>query len=316
MRRTGLRWGLRIARWPVWSSWRHCRSPASRARRTASGRPTAATSANTRYSPLDQINAANFNKLEIAWRFKTDSLGPRPEFNFEVDAADGRTASSTRPPARAAPSSRSTRRPASMLWMHSEHEGARGAAAPRQLSGRGLAYWTDGREERILYVTPGYRLIALDAKTGVPVAGFGKNGVVDLKQDDDQEIDLVTGEIGLHADADRRRKTSIIVGAAHLTGGVPKSKTNVKGYVRGFDVRTGKRLWIFHTIPRPGEFGNDTWEKDSWSYTGNAGVVGADVGRRRARHGLPAGRAADRRLLRRPSSRQRPVRREPRRASI
>ena len=64
----------------------------------------------------------------------------------------------------------------------------------------------------------------------------------------------------------------IVIGAAHQTGGVPKSKTNEKGYIRGFDVRTGKRLWIFHTIPRPGEFGNDTWLNDSWSYTGNAGV--------------------------------------------
>ena len=61
-----------------------------------------------------------------------------------------------------------------LLWVHGEHEGARGASAPRQLSGRGLAYWTDGKEERILYVTPGYRLIALDAKTGAPVPSFGK----------------------------------------------------------------------------------------------------------------------------------------------
>ena len=83
--------------------------------------------------------------------------------------------------------------------MHSEREGARGEAAPRQLSGRGLAYWTDGRDERILYVTPGYRLVALDAKTGTPVSSFGRNGVVDLKQDNDQAMDLVTGEIGLHA---------------------------------------------------------------------------------------------------------------------
>ena len=78
-------------------------------------------------------------------------------------------------------------------------------------------------------------------------------------------------------------KNVVIVGAAHKSGGVPTGKTNVKGYVRGFDVRTGKRLWIFHTIPRPGEFGNETWEKDSWSYTGNAGVVGADQHRRGAR---------------------------------
>src|SRR4030081_1218243 len=86
-----------------------------------------------------------------------------------------------------------------LLWVHGEHEGARGTAAPRQLSGRGLAYWTDGREERILYVTPGYRLIALNAKTGNLVPTFGDGGIVDLKLEDDQEIDLVTGEAGLHA---------------------------------------------------------------------------------------------------------------------
>ncbi len=138
-----------------------------------------------------------------------------------------------------------------MLWMHSEDEGARGEAAPRQLSGRGLAYWTDGKEERILYVTPGYRLVALDAKTGTPIPSFGKNGVVDLKLDDDQDIDLVTGEVGLHS-TPVVAKDVVIVGAAHLAGGDPNSKKNVKGYVRGFDVRTGKRLWIFHTIPAAG----------------------------------------------------------------
>ena len=160
-----------------------------------------------------------------------------------------------------------------LLWMHSEQEGERGSNAPRQLSGHGVAYWSDGKEERILYVTPGYRLIALDAKTGTPVPSFGKNGVVDLKQDDDQEIDLITGEVGLHS-TPIVAKNVVIVGAAHLTGGVPRSRKNVKGYVRGFDVRTGKRLWIFHTIPRPNEYGIETWEKDSWSYTGNTGVWG------------------------------------------
>jgi quinoprotein glucose dehydrogenase len=160
-----------------------------------------------------------------------------------------------------------------MLWMHSEQEGARAEAAPRQLSGHGVAYWSDGQAERILYVTPGYRLIALDAKTGVPVASFGKSGVVDLKLDDDQEMDLITGSVGLHS-TPIVAKNVVIVGAAHLEGGIPKSKSNVKGYVRGFDVRTGKRLWIFHTIPKPGEFGIESWMNDSWSYTGNAGVWG------------------------------------------
>ena len=70
----------------------------------------------------------------------------------------------------------------------------------------------------------------------------------------------MTGEVGLHA-TPMSSNDVIVVGAAHLPGSAPKSKTNEKGYVRGFDVRTGKRLWIFHTIPRPGEFGNDTWEK-------------------------------------------------------
>ena len=226
---------------------------------------------HTRYSPLDQIDASNFNKLELAWRFKTDNLGPRPEYQFESTPLMAKgvlysTAGSRRAVVALDAAT------GEMLWMHSENEGARGAAAPRQLSGRGLAYWSDGRDDdRILYVTPGYRLIALNAKTGVPVANFGQKGVVDLKLEDDQEMDLVTGEIGLHS-TPAVAKNVVIVGAAHKTGGNPKSRRNEKGYVRGFDVRTGKRLWIFHTIPLPGEFGNDTWERDSWSYTGNTGV--------------------------------------------
>jgi quinoprotein glucose dehydrogenase len=139
------------------------------------------------------------------------------------------------------------------------------------LSGRGLAYWKGGGDERIFYVTPGYRLLALDARTGVPVPGFGHQGAVDLKLDDDQDIDLVNGEVGLHATPIVGGDV-VIVGAAHRDGSAPRSKTNVKGYVRGFDARTGKRLWIFHTIPSPGEFGHDTWEKDSSAYTGNTGV--------------------------------------------
>ena len=226
---------------------------------------------NTRYAPLDQINASNFSKLELAWRFKTDSLGPRPEFQFEsTPLMAGGIVYSTAGTRRAVAALDAAT--GELIWMHSEREGPRGAAAPRQLSGRGLAYWSDGAgDSRILYVTPGYRLVALDAKTGVPVAAFGEHGVVDLKKDDDQEIDLVTGEVGLHA-APIVARDVVIVGAAHRSGGVPRSRMNVKGYVRGFDVRSGRRLWIFHTIPSPGEYGNDTWEKDSWTYTGNAGV--------------------------------------------
>ena len=231
---------------------------------------------NTRYAPLDQINAANFDKLEIAWRFKTDYLGPRREFQLEATPLMVKgviyTTAGTRRDVIALDAATGE-----LIWSHQEPEGARGNAAPRQLSGHGVAYWTDGssdhRDERILYVTPGYRLIALNAKTGQPIPTFGHNGAVDLKQDDDQEIDLITGEVGLHS-TPVVAKNVVIVGAAHKSGGVPASRHNVKGFVRGFDVKTGKRLWIFHTIPQAGEYGADTWEKDSASYTGNAGVWG------------------------------------------
>jgi quinoprotein glucose dehydrogenase len=227
--------------------------------------------ASTRYSPLDQINASNFNKLQLAFRFKTENLGPRPEFQYQATPlmVNGRlyTTAGTR---RAVVSLDATN--GEMLWMYSMNEGKRGEAAPRQLSGRGLSYWSDGKEERIIYVTPGYMMVALDAKTGRPVPGFGTNGIVDLKQGLDQEgLDLTTAEIGLHS-APIISKDVIVIGAAHREGGAPKSKTNVKGYIRGFDVRTGKRVWIFHTIPLKGEAGFETWDPDAAQYTGNTGV--------------------------------------------
>ena len=227
--------------------------------------------AATRYSPLDQINASNFNKLQLAFRFKTENLGPRPEFQFQSTPlmVNGRlfTTAGMR---RAAVALDATS--GEMLWMHSINEGKRGEAAPRQLSGRGLSYWSDGKEERVIYVTPGYQMVALDAKTGQRVKGFGTDGIVDLKTGLDQEgLDLTTAEIGLHS-APIIAKDVIVIGAAHREGGAPKSKMNVKGYIRGFDVRTGKRVWVFHTIPMKGEFGFDTWDPDAANYTGNTGV--------------------------------------------
>jgi len=233
---------------------------------------------NHHYSPLDQITAANFNSLEVAWRFKTDSLGPRPEFKLEGTPLEINGVLYT---------TGGTRRSVVALdavtgelrWVHSEREGARAAASPRQLSGRGVAYWTDGpgnKDERILYVTTGYRLVALDAKTGSRIQGFGKDGIVDLKEGAvfgvDQQIDLVKGEIGLHATPAVTADGVVMIGSAFLEGGTPKTHNNTKGLVRGYDVRTGKRLWTFNTIPRAGEFGADTWEKDSWATTGNVGV--------------------------------------------
>ena len=225
-----------------------------------------------RYQPLDQINGENFNKLEVAWQFKTDNLGNRPEFILQCTPLliKGRLFATA-----------GTRRDVicldaangELLWMHrTPDEGPRARIAPRQLSGRGVGYWSEGDKERILYVTIGYQLVSLDAKTGLPDPEFGVGGVVDLKQNIDQQLDPDTADIGLHS-APTIAKGVVIIGAAHTAGNTPKIKSNVKGYVRGFDVKTGKRLWIFHTIPLKGEFGYDTWLKPgSAEAAGNTGA--------------------------------------------
>jgi len=251
---------------------------------TASGQPSTkngewphytADLTGSRYSPLDQINGANFGKLEIAWRFKTDNFGPFPEFKLEGTPLMVKgvlyTTAGTRRSVIALDA-----RTGELIWSHRLPEGKRAGMSPRQLSGRGVAYWTDGRgDERILYNTTGYRLVALNAKTGQPIASFGNQGVVDLKtgaiKGADQQIDLESGEIGIHSTPTVAGNT-VIVGAAFREGMTVNTHNNTKGLVRAFDVRTGKQLWRFNTIPRPGEFGNETWEENSWSYNGNTGV--------------------------------------------
>ena len=228
--------------------------------------------ASTRYSPLDQIDGDNFNELELVWRMKTDNFGAEPEYNFEstplmVDGVVYTTAGTRRAVVAVDAGT------GEYLWMHRLDEGERGSAAPRRLSGRGLAYRDAGASGQILYVTPGYQLIALDAATGDRVPGFGTDGIVDLMQNMDQEIDPISGEIGLHSTPMVAGDT-IIIGAAHVPGSAPRSMRNTKGYVRGFDADTGARRWIFHTIPGGDEFGNDTWLNESWRYTGNTGVWG------------------------------------------
>ncbi|MEP7353449.1 MAG: PQQ-binding-like beta-propeller repeat protein [Acidobacteriota bacterium] len=227
---------------------------------------------NTRYSPLTQIDADNFSKMQVAWTFSTANLGPIAEANLEstplvIDGVFYSTAGDRRDVVALDAAT------GEQLWVHREDEGKRAEVSPRRLSGRGLSYWADGNDKRVVYFTQGYRMIELDARTGLRIASFGTNGAVDLKEDDDQVIDPMSSEIGIHATPAIGRNT-IVVGAAHKPGGLPTSKTNIKGYVRGYDVRTGKRKWIFHTIPKPGEFGIDSWQNDSWSYTGNTGAWG------------------------------------------
>jgi quinoprotein glucose dehydrogenase len=229
----------------------------------------------SRYSPLDQINASNFDKLQVAWRFKTDNFGPYPEYKLEGTPIMIRgvlyATAGTRRSAIALDA-----KTGELIWSHSLREGARATHSPRQLSGRGLSYWTDGAgDERIIYVTTGYRLVQLNAKTGALVTGFGTNGIVDLKvgvvRGTEQPIDLETGEIGVHT-APTVVGDMVIVGSAMKEGATVASHNNTKGLVRAFDIRTGKQVWRFDTIPRPGQPGNETWDNNSWEINGNVGV--------------------------------------------
>ena len=229
----------------------------------------------SKYSPLDQVNATNFNKLEVAWRFKTDNLGTRPEYKLEGTPIMVKGNIYTTGGTRRSVVSLDAKT-GELNWVYSLREGTRAAIAPRQLSGRGVNYWTDGKgDERIVFVTTGYRLVELNAKTGQPVTSFGRQGIVDLKEGvvygNNQQIELETGEIGLHS-VPTVTKELIIVGSAFKEGMTVITHNNSKGIVRAYDARTGRRVWTFNTIPRPGEFGNDSWEENSWAFNGNTGV--------------------------------------------
>ena len=119
-------------------------------------------------------------------------------------------------------------------------------------------------------ISPGYQLVALNAKTGTPIPGFGSSGLVELLNGLDR-TNIPPGVIGATSPPIVIRDV-VVVGAALGVGAVPKSKENVPGYTRGYDVRTGKLLWTFHTVAQAGEPGNETWEDGSWKYTGNTGV--------------------------------------------
>ncbi len=224
----------------------------------------------TGYSPLDQIDRQNVADLEIAWRWKADNFGPRPELKYSVTPImvnDVLYATAGFRRAAVAIDAQS----GETLWTFRIDEGLRGERAPRRNSGRGVAYWTDtAGDDRIFLVTPGYHLVALNAKTGLPILSFGEDGVVDLKKGLDRPVDgmaaigsssppVIVGNV-------------LVVGAALEVGLRPPSMRNVPGHVRGYDVRTGERLWIFHTIPEPGEFGFETWQDSAWTFTGNAAV--------------------------------------------
>jgi quinoprotein glucose dehydrogenase len=230
-----------------------------------------------RYSPLDQINADNVGELEIAWRFSTGNFGPgvdfvNPSTPLEIDGILYANIASTRNVVALDATS------GQVLWLWRPQEGARFDEAPRKGAGRGVAFYDNGEKRRVIDVTPGYQLVSLDAETGIPDPEFGDNGMVDLyvgvRNGDDPRYPYP--DIGISAPP-LVMNDVIVVGAAHRTGGRPRSKFNTKGDVRGFDVHTGELLWTFHTIPARGEVGFESWITGN-DITGNSGVWAAISG--------------------------------------
>jgi glucose dehydrogenase len=258
----------------------------------------AADAWSTRYSPLDQINASNFDSLQVAWQWNAGEFGEDEYYRTTPLYANGRlfTVATTRRMAMAIdPANGRT------LWNWKLDEGIRWQKAPRQFAGRGLAYWTDGSNERVVVVTPGYHLASLDAKTGKGDPNFGKDGVVDLMEGlglplvalaVDDSGSLIISDAAPYRQArpgetwDPVKKTGadgtigilgqiansspaiivndvIIVGNSHVHGYYPIRVRNNPSWIRGFDVRTGKQLWKFNLVPQPGEFGADTWTNGS-----------------------------------------------------
>lgn len=232
------------------------------------------------YSSASLIDRTNVGRLRLAWHWTGANQGPSPEMRnittpLMVDGVLYATAGLTRNVVALDAATGET------LWMwRPEEPPARFENAPRKGAGRGVSYWSDGKSARILTVTPGFYLVALDAKTGRPVPSFGDKGGIDLMKGlrnapkeglpdiGSQSPPLVIGD-------------TIVVGAAHLISFRPRTAANVKGDVRAFDARTGRQLWTFRTIPQKGDPAYGTWEKNSAEPAGNGGVwapMSADAG--------------------------------------
>jgi len=231
----------------------------------------------TRYSPLDQVNRDNVADLEVAWTWKSDNFSETEYRNIStplmVDGILYFTAGNRRNVVAVEGDTGHT------LWMWRMDEGERWERAPRRNSGRGVSWWSDGNEQRIFVITPGFQLVALDARTGIPVESFGDNGIVDLftQLDLDYDYPELIGAIGNSSPA-TVIGDSVVIGPALRPGGGGVGIGNVKADILAINARTGERNWVFHSVPRPGEPGYETWLDGSAEIIGNAGIWGLSAG--------------------------------------
>jgi len=274
----------------------HCLSAVAiaqqRAAATGEWRYIGGDAAHTRYSGLDQIDGDNFEDLEVAWVWRGDNFGPRVDYVFRsipiyVDGLLYTVAGARRTVAAIDPATGET------IWTYREPHTTRYERGMRNNYGKGVAYAdVDGRGV-IFMSSPGFFLHALDAKTGrplpnwgqaVPLDGFSATGVVDMLPDlvGDWAPWLDSGETydpdhGIPRELGNLSTSSppivvngvVVVGNVHEQGYYQTREENVPGDILAYDARTGKFLWKFHVIPRPGEFGHETWENDAWQTTGD-----------------------------------------------
>ncbi|MDB5023568.1 MAG: hypothetical protein JWP78_1323 [Mucilaginibacter sp.] len=227
--------------------------------------------ASSQYSPLSQIDSTNFGRVHIAWTWRSvekNITRSHPDIKSwvwectplmvdgvlyvstslsqvaAVDAATGRT-----------------------KWAYDPGTWKNGTPSNNGFVHRGVAYWQSGNDKRILFGTGDGYLIALNAVTGKPVSTFGNAGRIDLTQGLGRAVERKLYGV---SSAPIVCKDVVVVGTK--VHDVPLVEAMPPGSVRGFDVRTGKQLWLFSAIPQKGEFGNETWEDNSWKKTGSANV--------------------------------------------
>ena len=207
------------------------------------------------YSPLKQIDTGNVSKLEIAWSYET---GDDIAYTFCPLVVDNIAYVAAKQGALVALDATTGKQ----LWVRNFGAGGRFSGIAGQ---RGANYWeSKDRSDRRILVTSAGMLYALDARNGEPVDSFADHGKLDLK------IGIDRARIGLGSrTAGRVFENLIILGSATGEGYLAPP-----GDIRAFDIVTGKLVWVFHTIPRPGEFGYDTWPKDAYTYMGGVDVWG------------------------------------------
>ena len=212
-----------------------------------------------RYSPLDQINRTNVSELKVAWTHRTGDALQRPATTIECTpiVVDGRMYVSTATLQVHALDAATGRK----LWSFDPRGGKPLRGSPGV--NRAVTWWENPArpDDRRIFLPVKDMLYSIDAATGKLTPGFGRDGVIDLKEDFDHDMTglsfTLTSPVVAYQDL-------IIVGGGGAEGPYPEAP----GHIRGYDAATGKRRWIFHTTPRPGQFGNDTWEGDSWKTTG------------------------------------------------